>query len=144
MLRSLPAVPTGGTAAPNDPRGRIRALVLPFLALGLLAWLADGTAGLVLVLAMTVLVAAALMRPTARPGPDAPVVATPTDRSSDVDTLAPEDVSERLRRLHDAHVEQVNMAVAEERYDLVQELSDSYMDEALSLITAGERPLSIR
>ena len=143
MLHSLPVVPTGGPAAPNGRRGRIRALVLTTLALGALAWLADGTATFVVVLAMTALCAAALLRAgSGRPTPTSPAV--PAHTESDLDSFAPDDVTERLRCLYDDHVEQLNMAVAEERYDLVQELSDSYMDEALRLITAGERPLPVR
>jgi hypothetical protein len=129
--------------APNGPRGRIRPLVLSALVLGTLAWLADGATGLVVVLAMTVLVAAALLRGPARPGADTPALTPPTEPGAD-DAGTADDVTERLRRLYDDHVEQLNMAVAEERHDLVQELSDHYMDEALRLITAGERPLSVR
>jgi hypothetical protein len=33
--------------------------------------------------------------------------------------------------------------VAEDRLDLVQQLSDSYMDQALRLITAGASPDSL-
>jgi hypothetical protein len=60
--------------------------------------------------------------------------------AADVDPLAQIDLTERLRRLYDEHVEQLNMALAEDRLDLVQELSDSYMDQALRLITAGASP----
>lgn len=42
----------------------------------------------------------------------------------------------RLRQLHLDHVEQVNMALSEGREDLVRQLSDSYLDQSLSLITA--------
>lgn len=140
MLHSLPLAPDGGPAAPNGRRGRIRALVLTSLALGALAWLADGATTLVVVPALAALCAAALLR--ARAGEAASTSsAVPAPTEFDADTFAPDDVTERLRSLYDDHVEQLNMAVAEDRYDLVEELSDSYMDEALRLITAGERPL---
>ena len=45
---------------------------------------------------------------------------------------------ERLRRLHDSYVWEVNAAVGEGRLDLVWQLADQYVDEALGLITIGE------
>jgi hypothetical protein len=145
VLPSSPVVPNADSAAPAGPRGRIRALVLVAAALTALAFVADGAPGLVLVLATTALGTAGLLALHARPAAahpraDRPVTAPPT---VDVDPLLDGDLSERLRRLRDEHVEQLNMAVAEDRLDLVQELSDSYMDQALRLITAGASPDSL-
>jgi hypothetical protein len=44
--------------------------------------------------------------------------------------------SEPLQRLHDAYVWEVNAAVGEDRLDLVWQLADEYLDEALELMTA--------
>jgi hypothetical protein len=101
----------------------------------------DGTAGRALALAVTALGAAGIVGlragwVVARPDPDGSVVTTPVSPAD----VPSEDLTERLRRLHDDHVEKVNMALGEDRDDLVQDLSDSYMDQALRLITAGGRP----
>jgi hypothetical protein len=45
-----------------------------------------------------------------------------------------------LKNLHDEYVEAVNIAVAEDRDDLVEELVASYPDAALRLLTEQERP----
>ncbi len=45
---------------------------------------------------------------------------------------------EQLRELHDTYVWQVNAAIGEDRLDLVNELADEYLDQALELITGGE------
>ena len=45
---------------------------------------------------------------------------------------------EQLRELHDAYVWRVNAAIGEDRLDLVSELADEYLDQALALITDGE------
>lgn len=50
------------------------------------------------------------------------------------------DLPERLGRLHEDYVEQVNLAVAEDRADLVAELCDAYMEEALRMITGPDLP----
>ncbi|WP_222264343.1 hypothetical protein [Modestobacter marinus] len=47
-------------------------------------------------------------------------------------------LGEQLHALHDEYAELTNQALAEDREDLVQELSDEYADRALRLITAGE------
>jgi hypothetical protein len=148
VLPSSPVAPNAGSPAPDGRRGRIRALVLVTVALTVLAFVADGAASLVLVLAVTALGTAGLLSLHARSAAAAPVAETPaappvTAPAADVDPLAQIDLTERLRRLHDEHVEQLNMAVAEDRLDLVQELSDSYMDQALRLITAGASPESL-
>jgi hypothetical protein len=145
VLPIHPAVPNGGTAAADGRHGRIRALVLAGLALGILAWVADGTAGLAVVLGMTALGAAGYLgmrsgRVGARPDADGPILLAPASMAADDESVTPDELTERLRRLYDDHVEQVNMALSEDREDLVQELSDSYMDQALRLITAGARP----
>jgi hypothetical protein len=136
-------VPNARTAVPAGPRGRFRALVLVTVALAVLALAAGGTAVL-LVLAMTTLGTAGVLILRARsaaahPSPDA-AGATPAMSAADVDALPSGDLTERLRQLYAEHVEQTNMAVAEDRFDLVEELSDSYMNQALRLITAGASP----
>lgn len=54
--------------------------------------------------------------------------------------LSEDELTERLRALHDARVEEVNMALAEGREDLVRESSDRYTDEALALLTSAQHP----
>ena len=46
----------------------------------------------------------------------------------------------QLARLHAAYVWQVNAAVGEGRMDLVEELVDQYMGEALELMTVEALP----
>ena len=78
-------------------------------------------------------------RSAARPlGTASPVPrpAVPPDR----DPLDRADLDDRLARLHASYVEQVNMCVAEGRDDLVQELSDGYVDRALQLMTGSGTP----
>jgi hypothetical protein len=150
VLPSSPVAPNAGSPAPAGRRGRIRALVLMTEALTVLAFVADGAASLVLVLAVTALGTAGLLVLHARssaaaPRQDAPLAMPPTMTptmapAADVDPLSQIELTERLRQLYDEHVEQLNMALAEDRLDLVQELSDSYMDQALRLITAGASP----
>jgi hypothetical protein len=48
------------------------------------------------------------------------------------------DDKEQLRELHDTYVWEVNAAVGEGRLDLVWQLADDYLDQALRLMTAGE------
>jgi hypothetical protein len=48
--------------------------------------------------------------------------------------------SDQLARLHEAYVWKVNAAVGEGRMDLVEELADQYLQEALELMTAGPLP----
>lgn len=45
---------------------------------------------------------------------------------------------ERLLALHDSYVWEVNAAVGEGRMDLVWQLVDRYMDQALAMMTAGD------
>ena len=45
---------------------------------------------------------------------------------------------EQLRELHDTYVWEVNAAVGEGRLDLVWQLADEYLDEALRLVTDRE------
>jgi hypothetical protein len=140
----LPLSASIGAAARNDGRrSRIRALVLTGASLALLAAVAGRTSGLlVLAVAAAALGATAVLglRARAAAGPAA-TRRTPARSvlSSAVanESLDADDLTARLRRLHDDHVEQVNQAVGEGREDLVQELSDSYMNESLALITAG-------
>ncbi|HEY0401400.1 MAG TPA: hypothetical protein VGD09_05230 [Blastococcus sp.] len=145
MLPLHPLTPLGGATAPEDRRGRIRALVLTSVSLLVLAAVAGPTAALVtLSLAAITLAAAALLGRRARraaatitPAPAGIPMADPS--TADAEAVTPDVLTERLRVLHDDHVEQVNMALAEGREDLAQELSDSYMDESLALITTGGR-----
>jgi len=46
--------------------------------------------------------------------------------------------AEQLRELHDTCVWEVNAAVGEGRLDLVWELADAYLDQALQIVTRGE------
>jgi hypothetical protein len=144
VLPSHPVVPNDGTAVTEAPRGRILTLVVTGLVLGAAAWAADRTAVLALAVIVIALGAAALVarrgrRASARwdRGHAVTIAASPT---ADDEFVTPDELTERLRKLYEDHVEQVNMALGEDREDLVQELSDSYMDQALSLITAGARP----
>jgi hypothetical protein len=120
------------------------ALALAVLALAVLAVVAVGSAGTVLaVLAIVLLGAAAVLglrSHWASAAPDAVPAATGVRAPvAPPETVAPDQLTERLRRLHDEHVELVNMAVAEGREDLVQELSDSYVNQALGLIISEGR-----
>ena len=47
---------------------------------------------------------------------------------------------QQLRELHDSYVWEVNAAVGEDRLDLVWQLADDYMDQALRLLASGEPP----
>jgi hypothetical protein len=47
---------------------------------------------------------------------------------------------QQLRELHDEYVWEVNAAVGEDRLDLVDHLTDDYLDRALRLLSAGEPP----
>ncbi len=70
--------------------------------------------------------------PGPRPGrPMLPADGDPGDRP---------DLPERLDQLHEHYVEQVNLAVAEDRADLVAELCDAYMEEALQMIAGPDLP----
>jgi hypothetical protein len=46
--------------------------------------------------------------------------------------------SGQLRALHDTYVWEVNAAVGEGRLDLVWQLADQYLDEALLIVTGAE------
>ena len=46
--------------------------------------------------------------------------------------------NEQFSELHDAYVWEVNAAVGEGRLDLVWQLADEYLDQALELMTGGE------
>ncbi len=47
------------------------------------------------------------------------------------------DLTEQLRALHQDYTEQVNLAIAEGRDDIVDELVATYPDEALQLLVAA-------
>ena len=69
---------------------------------------------------------------------DAPAV---TARALEgVDGIGGGELTARLTRLHDDHVERVNAAVGEGREDLVQGLSDSYVEQAMALMTTAGLP----
>lgn len=48
-------------------------------------------------------------------------------------------IEDRLQALHDEYAAAVNVAVAEDRAELVAQLADEYADAALELITADAR-----
>jgi dihydroneopterin aldolase len=48
-------------------------------------------------------------------------------------------VNTELSEMHDHYIEAVNSAVADGRYDLVEELADAYADEALRQLTSEAR-----
>jgi hypothetical protein len=124
--------PVGNSAAPAALRGPIRGLLLTSLLLAAVAAVAGGLPShLMFALAISALAAAAVLGMRSR------LVAATPDRASVVDVPLDrgDELSARLRELHDDYVEQVNLALDEERHDLVQRLSDSYMDQALALMT---------
>jgi hypothetical protein len=130
------------SSAPATRRDRIRALVIAGACLAVLAVLAGGTGLLALAMMTASLGAAAVLCLRAGHGSPHPArsrLRTAPLSSPAAGSLEPEGLTARLRQLHDDHVEQVNMALAEDREDLVQELSDNYMDESLALITAAGR-----
>jgi hypothetical protein len=140
VLSLHPRSSTGGTSVPATRRDRIRSLVIAGACLAVLAVLSGGTG--LLVLTLVTLGTAAVLGLRAGSGSPRPArsrLRTAPLASPAAGSLEPEDLTARLRQLHDDHVEQVNMALAEDREDLVQELSDNYMDESLALITAAGR-----
>jgi hypothetical protein len=52
--------------------------------------------------------------------------------------MPPTSIDERLRLLDEHYTWQINAAVAEDRMDLVRELTNKCQDEALALILAAE------
>lgn len=53
--------------------------------------------------------------------------------------MSADDISRRLRDLHDSYVDRVNRLLEEDREDLAREAADAYTEEALRLIVATER-----
>lgn len=146
MLPLQPVSSTGNKSSAAAHRGRIRALVLTSASLAVLTAVVGGATGLLaLAVAATALGAAAVLGIRARSITTLPAPARSRTARAVIPSTVPAgsvdaaDLTDHLRRLYDDHVEQVNMAVAEGREDLVQELSDSYMDESLALITGGGR-----
>jgi hypothetical protein len=140
VLPLHPQAPNGGTA-PTTGRGRVRALVLTGLSMVILAAVVGPTTDL-LVLAVIALGAAAVLgrrarRAAAAATPARSVIATGGLSPADTEAVTPDFLTERLRALYDDHVEKLNLALEEGREDLAREVSDSYMDESLSLITGG-------
>jgi hypothetical protein len=142
----LPLPPVSSTASPAAravrPSRTVGFLVAGAFALAILTTLFDRSAGpLALVLVIAALATAAVLAVRARwaataPGALAPVaapVARPVVWSDDA--VADDTLAMQLRELHDFHIEQVNTAVAQGRMDLVADLSDSYAEEALALLT---------
>jgi hypothetical protein len=120
VLPLHPQAPNGGTAATTG-RGRVRALVLTGLSMVILA----------------AVVGRRTRRPAAAATPASSVIATGGLSPADTEAVTPESLTERLRALYDDHVEKLNLALEEGREDLAREVSDSYMDESLRLITGG-------
>jgi hypothetical protein len=81
--------------------------------------------------------AAALGAHTRSATPDVPA---PALTAPALDAVDGGELTARLTRLHDDHVERVNAAVGEGREDLVQELSDSYVEQAMALMTTAGLP----
>jgi hypothetical protein len=128
--------PSGDAAAPTGSRGPIRALLLTSLLLAAVAAVVGGAPSLLwFALAVSALGVAAVL------GLGSPAAGTALQQTPPAETLPADadDVAIRLRDLHRDYVEQVNLVLAEDRQDLVAELSDAYMDQALALITADAR-----
>jgi hypothetical protein len=53
--------------------------------------------------------------------------------------VSADDISRRLRDLHDSYADRVNRLLEEGREDLALEVADAYTEEALRLIVASER-----
>lgn len=139
MPLSVPAVARPRHRAP----GRVGVLVAVAFALSGVAVLADRvggrTAGLLLLVAATaVLGIAAFVALRAQWAAAAPV-ASRTTLPAATPPAAPagDTLTAELRRLHEAHVEKVNLALDEGRDDLARELADSYTDQALALLVRG-------
>jgi hypothetical protein len=137
---TLPPAPATSVLPRADRRVRLALGVA--VALAVVAVVLQGAAALTALAAATaaLLTAAGLRLRTAwtaaapaasRPGPVRP----PAPESVEDDGLA-----EQLRALHDTHVEEVNLALAEGREDLARASADRYADEALSLIAGAGRP----
>jgi hypothetical protein len=121
----------------------IRSLLLTGLALALLAVMIGPSAVVVLALAAAVALGSAAVvgrrhrRTAAAAATAIAAVPVPAPPLADPETATEDALTERLRRLYEDTVEQINMALEEGRDDLAQELSDSYMDQSLALITGG-------
>ncbi|MCW2695838.1 MAG: hypothetical protein JWR62_923 [Modestobacter sp.] len=57
-----------------------------------------------------------------------------------LDAGADGELTAELAHLHDEHVERANAAVAEGREDLLQGISDSYVEQAMALMTGAGTP----
>jgi hypothetical protein len=110
--------------------------VLTAFVLAALATVAGHALGLALLVAATAALGAAAAL-TMRAHWAAAVAAEPRPVASPALDTAPagDALSEELRRLHDVHVEKVNLALDEGREDLAREFADAYADEALALLT---------
>ena len=113
--------------------------MLTAFGLAALATVAGHATGLALLGAATVVLGVAavlVMRAQwhAALAPEPRAVAAPLPGAP---AVGDDELTGQLRRLHEAHVEKVNLALDEGREDLVRELADSYTDQALALLTRG-------
>lgn len=121
------------------PSSRVGVLVATAFVLAGLATVTGHAAGLALLAGATaVLGVAAVLVLRAQWAAAAP----PASRSTVSPPAAPaapdgDTVTAELRRLHEVHVEKVNLALDEGREDLARELADSYTDQALALLVRG-------
>ena len=134
----VPTVPRDGIPHPRRSRGRLLLLAGSILACAAIVLGPGPGAAWALAAAGALGVAAALhrrRRTTVVTGRTAPEQVRYVS-----DLLDPPAVDERLTRLRDHYVEQVNLCVAEGRDDLVRELSDAYVSEALQVMTGADVP----
>jgi hypothetical protein len=125
--------PSGDAATPAGSRGPIRSLLLLSLLLATVAAVVGGAPSLLwFAFAVSALGVAAVLGLGTRTPRTSPQQTPPAETLP----AGEDDVAIRLRDLHRDYVEQVNLVLAEDRPDLVAELSDAYMDQALALITA--------
>jgi hypothetical protein len=125
-------------------RRPVRLLVLAGLSLTVAASVLGRTLGvLCLTLAASALGAAAALGLRSPRTPAPALLSGPPSPSSEpvaLDVVDDGELTTRLARLHEDHVEQANSAVGEGRDDLLQELSDSYLEQAMALMTGAGLP----
>jgi hypothetical protein len=136
--------PVGSPAGSPRPSRRIVPLLLTAAALAACADVLGSTAGLaVLLLAAGALLAAAVLGARAhwRAAVSAEAAQPVSLWPSPVHDRVPVDgLTAQLQRLQERSAAQVNRALDGGREDLAQELSDTYLDEALLAITAAGPP----
>ena len=85
--------------------------------------------------------AAALGLRASSPAPATPPL-TAVPPTAALDAVGDGELTVQLARLHDDHVERANAAVGEGREDLLPEISDSYVEQAMALMSgAGATPV---